>query len=103
MYTKNSIFGPKRPRRRLRWRVLRWAATATGVLAIVFVALLGEAVFIHYFPSLADQDLRLPGAPAPLRVPAPIASVPIPADVTRRPPLPEAFRVEPGAAPFPRE
>ena len=60
VYTKHSIFGPKRPRLRWRWRVLRWAATATAVLAIVFVALLGEAVFIHYFPSLADQDLRLP-------------------------------------------
>jgi type II secretory pathway predicted ATPase ExeA len=102
VYTKQSIFGPTRPRR-LRWRLVRWAATATAVLAIVFVALLGEALFINYFPSVADQDLRLPAAPAPPRVPATIASVPVPADVTRRPPLPEAFRVDPGAVSFPRE
>ena len=73
---------------------MRWAAAATVVFAIVFFALLGEAVFINYFPTLAEQDFRLPAAPAPLRVPAPIAPVPIPADVTRPPPLPEACRVE---------
>ena len=98
----HSIFGQKRPRRRLRWRVVRWAAAATVVGAIVFVALLGEAVFIQYFPALADQDLRLP-APVPLRVPATNPSVPIPWDVTQRPPLPDALRLEPGVAPRARE
>jgi hypothetical protein len=101
--TKHSLFGTKGPRLRWRWRVLRWAVNAGAVLAIVFIALLGEAVFIHYFPSLADQDLRLPSTPAPLRVPATIASVPIPPDITQRPPLPEAFRVEPAPASFARE
>ena len=35
--TEHSIFGKKRPRSRLRWRLLRWAASATVVAAIVFV------------------------------------------------------------------
>jgi type II secretory pathway predicted ATPase ExeA len=91
---KNSIFGKKRPRR--RWRFLRWAAGATGVAAIVFVALLGEAVFIHHFPSLADQNLRLP-EPVPPRVPPAQAAVPIPWDVTQRPPLPDALHLVPDA------
>jgi hypothetical protein len=95
---KTSIFGKKRPRSRLRWRLLRWAATAVGVACIVFVALLGEAVFIHYFPSVADQDLRLP-APAPLRIPATAGTISIPSDVTQRPPLPDPVRLEPGALP----
>jgi type II secretory pathway predicted ATPase ExeA len=99
---KTSIFGKKRPRRRLRWRLLRWAASVTAVAAIVFVVLLGEAVFIHNFPALADQDLRLP-APVPLRVPAPHTGVPIPWDLTQRPPLPDAVHLEPGAPPPPRE
>jgi general secretion pathway protein A len=99
---KPSFFGKKRPRRRLRWRLLRGAVAATAVAAIVFVVLLGEAVFIHYFPALADQDLRLP-APAPLRVPATQAAVPIPWDVTQRPPLPDALYQEPSAPPPPRE
>jgi hypothetical protein len=99
--TKRSIFGQKRPRRRLRWRVLRWAATATAVLAIVFVVLLGEAVFIHYFPALADQDLRLPASVSP-RIPETHVAVPIPRDVTQPPPVPD-LAVKPGVAPFPRE
>jgi hypothetical protein len=94
---KTSIFGKKRPRTRLRWRLLRWAAATIGVASIVFIALLGEAVFIHYFPSLADQDLRLP-APLPLRIPAAGATIPIPSDVTQRPPLPDSLRLEPGAS-----
>ena len=67
------------------------------------LALLGEAVFIHYFPSLADAGSPAAAAPAPLRCPRQSRRVPIPADVTRRPPLPEALRLEPGAAPLPRE
>jgi hypothetical protein len=70
--------------------------------AIVFVALLGEAVFIHYFPSLADQHLRLP-APVPLRVPATQEAVPIPWDVTQSPPLPDASSLVPGAPRLARE
>jgi general secretion pathway protein A len=97
LYTKKSIFGETRPRKRLRWRLLRWAAMATAVFAIMFFALLGEAVFIHYFPPLAEQDLRLPGEPSAPRVPATISPIPIPADVTLRPPPPAAFRADPGA------
>ncbi|MGH6619592.1 MAG: hypothetical protein ACREF6_08605, partial [Alphaproteobacteria bacterium] len=65
---------------------------------IVFVALLGEAVFIHYFPSVADQDLRLPPPVAP-RVPVVNVAVPIPWDVTQRPPQPETLGLESGAPP----
>ncbi len=100
--SKTSIFGEKRPRRRLRWRLLRWAAAATAMAAIVFVALLGEAVFIHYFPSLADQQLRLP-ASVPLRVPATRAGIPVPLDVTQSPPLPIPSSLDHGAARPPRE
>ena len=99
---KQSIFGNKRPRRRLRWRLLRWAATATALAAIVFVVLLGEAVFIHHFPALADHDLRLP-APVSPRVAATQAAVPIPWDVTQHPPLADAPRQAPGAPPPARE
>ena len=99
---EQSIFGKKRPRRRLRWRLLRWAVIATTVAAIVFVVLLGEAVFIHYFPALADHDLRLP-APVSPRVPATQAAVPIPWDVTQHPPLADALRHEPGSPPPARE
>jgi hypothetical protein len=97
-----SIFGKKRPRRRLRWRLLRWAAALTAVAAIAFVALLGDAVFIHYFPAVADQDLRLP-APVPLRVHATQPGVPIPWDVTQRPPLPDPSRLDTRAPPPARE
>jgi hypothetical protein len=102
VFTKQSIFSQKRPRRRLRWRVLRWAGAVAGVLAIMFVALLAEALFINYFPPLAEQDLRLPVEPSPPRVPAMIAPVPIPADVTLLPPLPAAFRFEPLISPIAR-
>ena len=99
---KQSIFGNKRPRTRLRWRLLRWAGSATAVAAIVFVVLLGEALFIHYFPALADQDLRLP-APVPPRVPTTQAAVPIPWDITHRPPLSDGLQLAPGALPPARE
>ena len=99
---KQSIFGKKGPRRRFRWRVLRWVASATAVAAIGFFVLLGEAVFIHHFPALADQDLRLPAA-VPLRVPAAQVGVPIPWDVTQRPPLPDALHLVPVAPPPARE
>ena len=91
----SSIVSQKRPRRRLRWRMLRWAGAVAGVLAIMFVALLAEALFINYFPPLAEQDLRLPVEPSPPLVPAMIAPVPIPADVTLQPPVPAAFRFDP--------
>ncbi|MEO5741723.1 MAG: AAA family ATPase, partial [Vicinamibacterales bacterium] len=96
LYPKSSIFGERRQRTRFRWRVLRWAASLAIVGAIVFFALLGEALFIHTFPPLAEQDLRLPAAPSPSRVPATNTPVSAPADVTQRPPLPEVVRVEPG-------
>ena len=88
-YATDSIFKHTRPRRRLRWRLLRWGAQAAVVVGIVFFALLGEAVFINYFPSLADQDLRLPEAPTAPRVAPPLAPVPMPFDVTQPPPPPE--------------
>ena len=96
--TTLSIFGNKNPRRPSRWRLLRWAAAVIVVFAIIFVALQGEAVFIDYFPSLDEQDLRLPAAPTPPPVPATVAPIPIPADVTQPPPLPDS-RVEPDTAP----
>jgi hypothetical protein len=103
VFTKHSIFGQKRPRRRWRWRVLRWAGAAAGVIAIMFLALLAEAVFIHHFPSLAEQDLRLPSEPSPLRVPAMIAPVPIPADVTLLPPRPTALNLGAGVSSIARQ
>ena len=98
----SSIVSQKRPRRRLRWRLLRWAGAVAGVLGIMFVALLAQASFINYFPPLAEQDLRLPVEPSPPRVPAMIAPIPIPADVTLQPPLPAAFHFDPRISPIAR-
>lgn len=98
-----SILGQGRPRRRWRWRLLRWAAAGTAVFAIVFFALLGEALFVNYFPSLADHDLRLPAAPTPPRVPATVAPIAIPADVTLRPSLALLLPVVQEAAPPARQ
>jgi hypothetical protein len=56
----------------------------------VFFALLGEALFITYFPTLDVQDLPRTSAAAPLRIPAANVPVPIPPDVTLPPPLPGA-------------
>jgi general secretion pathway protein A len=98
VYYRHSIFGShNRPRRRWRWRLLRWAAAITVVFAIVFLALLGEALYINYFPTLDEQDLPRTSAPAPLRMPAANVPVPIPPDVTLPPPLPDA-RPEANAA-----
>lgn len=98
VYYRHSMFGHNRPRRRFRWRVMRWAAAIFVVFAIVFLALLGEALFINSFPTLDEQDLPLM-APAPLRLPAPILPVPIPADVTLPPPMPDERPVGADAAP----
>jgi len=87
MYSRKSIFGNHRPRRRWRWRVIRWAASAAVIIGIVFFALLGDAIFIHYFPTIAEFDLQLPNAPT-TRVPAANRPVPIPEDVTQLPPAP---------------
>ena len=77
---------PRRTRRRWRSRVARWAGAAALIAGIVFVALLGQAVFIHYFPPLEAYDLRLPNAPAaPPRQPHG-TPIPAPADVTLPPP-----------------
>ena len=90
VYYRHSIFGGhNRPRRRWRWRVMRWIAAITVVFAIIFFALLGEALFINYFPTIDEQDLPLTAAPAPMRLPVPILPVPIPADVTLPPPVPD--------------
>jgi hypothetical protein len=93
VYYRPSMFS-NRPRKRWRWRVMRWAATILVVFAIVFFALLGEAVYINYFPTLAEQHLMLPTAPAPPRMPAPNEPVPIPADVTQPPPKPNELPVD---------
>jgi hypothetical protein len=97
VYYRHSMFGHNQPHRRFRWRVMRWAASIFVVFAIVFLALLGEALFINYFPTLDEQDLPLM-APAPLHVPAPILPVPIPADVTLPPPMPGERPVDADAA-----
>jgi hypothetical protein len=89
IYSNGSIFGARRPRRRWRWRMMRWAAAAAVMFGIVFFALLGEAVFINYFPTIGEYDFNLPAAP-PARVPRKNAPVPIPADVTQPPPPPES-------------
>jgi hypothetical protein len=82
-YSRRSTLGSQRsPRRRWRGRLLRWAAGAVVVFGIVFFALLGEAVFINYFPPLAELDLRLPEAPAPPRVSPANTPVAAPADLT---------------------
>jgi general secretion pathway protein A len=97
VYYRHSMFGHNQPHRRFHWRVMRWAAPIFVVFAIVFLALLGEALFINYFPTLAEQDLPLM-APASLHVPAPILPVPIPADVTLPPPMPGEGPVDADAA-----
>jgi type II secretory pathway predicted ATPase ExeA len=89
---------PRRPRRSWRWRVMRWAAAAGVMVGIVFFALLGEAVFINYFPPLEEYDLRLPDAPGPLRMPQTNTPVPMPADVTQPPPMSEGLGVPPDTA-----
>jgi hypothetical protein len=82
-YSQRPTLGRQRlPRRRWRGRLLRWAAGAVVVFGIVFFALLGEAVFINYFPPLAELDLRLPEAPAPPRVSPANTPVAAPADLT---------------------
>ena len=91
----------RQPRRPLRRRVMHWIATATGVFGIVFVALFGQAAFINYFPPLDEQDLRLPGTPAPPRVPAGNTPIPIPADITQHLPV-EEWPVDRTAAAFVR-
>ena len=103
VYYRPSIFGENRPRRRWRWRVMRWAAAIFVVLAIVFIALLGEAVFINYFPPLAEQDLTLPAAPPPPRLPATNTPVLVPADVTQPPPVPGELAVDADSAPLTRK
>ena len=86
VYHRHLLFGGyNRPRRRLR-RLMRWAAAITVVVAIAFFALLGQALFINYFPTIDEQQLPLTPAPAPLRLPSAIAPVPVPADVTLPPP-----------------
>jgi general secretion pathway protein A len=102
VYYRHSIFARDRPRRRWRWRLLRWAASIFVVLAIVFFALLGEALFIHYFPTIDEQGLPAVAAPASLRVPAPIVPVPIPADVTLPPPTSGAPAAGVDAPPSPQ-
>ena len=99
MYSNGSIFGAHRPRRRWGWRVMRWAAAAAVMFGIVFFALLGEAVFINYFPTISEYDFHLPAAPPP-RVPLANAPVPIPADVTQPPPPPEPSDVQREARPI---
>ena len=99
VYYRHSMFGQNRPRRRWRWRLMRWAAAIAVVFAIVFFALLGEAVFINYFPTLAEQDLQVPAAPPSPRVPATNTPVPIPADVTQPPVISDELPAEPDAAP----
>jgi type II secretory pathway predicted ATPase ExeA len=92
---------PHRPRKNWRWRVVRWAEAASVLLAIVFFALLGEAVFVNYFPPLEEYDLPLPAAPAPPRVPQINSPIPIPLDVTLPPPA-SGLGETPDAAPPPR-
>lgn len=79
---------PHRARRSWRWRVMRWAGAAAVVVGIVFFALLGEAIFIHYFPPIAEYDLRLPDAPASSHTDRTSTPIPVPADVTQPPPMP---------------
>ena len=98
MYSRGSIFGHHRPRRRWRWRVIRWAASAAVVFGIVFFALLGEAIFIHYFPTLDEYDLQLPEAP-PARVPLLNRPVLIPTDVIQPPHAPAQTDVQREAPP----
>jgi type II secretory pathway predicted ATPase ExeA len=101
LYHQGSIFAERRQRRRWRWRVMRWAASAAVMFAIVFFALLGEAVYIYYFPTLAESDLWLPAAPAPPRLARPNTPVPIPADVLQIPGATlEVAPTQPNPAPF---
>ncbi len=79
--------------------MIRWAAAAAVMFGIVFFALLGEAVFIHYFPTVDEYDFRMPTAP-PSRVALANAPVPIPADVTQPPPPPEPSDVRRQAPPI---
>ena len=97
-YSRHSIFGQNRPRRRWRSRLVRWATAVAVVTAVFFFALLGEAVFINTFPPIEQVHLALPAAPT-ARVPAAIAPVPIPADVTQPPPPPDELLVEQDALP----
>lgn len=89
---------PHRKRRSLRGRLMRWAGAAAVMVGIVFFALLGEAVFIHYFPQIAEYDLRLPDAPAAQSHTARNSTpIPAPADVTEPP-----MSILPGPAPASR-
>ena len=98
MYSGGSIFGHRRPRRRWRWRAIRWAASAAVIFGTVFFALLGEAIFINYFPTLDQYDLRLPDVPR-ARIPLVNHPVPIPSDVTLPPPAPAQTDVQREAPP----
>ncbi|HET9468555.1 MAG TPA: AAA family ATPase, partial [Vicinamibacterales bacterium] len=66
-YSRHSIFGQNRPRRRWRSRVLRWVGALALAFAIVFFALLGEAVFLNYF-AVSPEELPRPAASTPLRM-----------------------------------
>ncbi len=101
MYTQGSIFKEHRERRRWRWRVMRWAASAAVMFAIVFFALLGEAVYIYYFPTLAEYNLWLPAPPASPRLPSPNSPIPIPADLLPPPAISEGFATQPNPVPTP--
>jgi len=100
-YHLSSIF-PHRPRRRWRTTVVRWAAAAAVMFAIMFFALFGEAVFIYYFPTVDDVYLRLPDTPASLRVPAPNSPVPVPVDIAPSPEMLDTLNPSPDTAPAAR-
>lgn len=95
-YSRQSIFGQNRPRRRWRSRVLRWVVALALAFGIVFFALLGEAVFLHYF-AVSPEELPRPAASTRLRIAPANTPVPIPADVTQPPPPSDERVLEPDA------
>jgi general secretion pathway protein A len=101
-YSRSSVFGQRRTRRRWRTHIMRWAAAAAVMFGIVFFALFGEAVFIYYFPTLDEIYLRLPASPAPARVSAPNRPVPIPENVAQPHAMPGSLGFQPDTAPSAR-
>jgi hypothetical protein len=71
--------------RRWRRRAIRGAGIVGLIAAILFFALLGQAVFLNYFPAAAQVELRLPARPRGPALPNVAVPVDLPADVTLPP------------------
>jgi len=91
---RGSGLGESFSARRWRSRVARVALFAAIAAAVVFLVLLGDAVYVTEFPDRDQQTLPIPAARPSLRLAAPAIPVPIPDDVTVPPAVAPARSVD---------